>query len=220
MQITTQINLKALEAISLFAAKEETRYALNGVLVEVMPHETRFVATDGHSLAIYRMPQDNGVDRCYTSIIPANAVKQVKGLFGKTTNPININIDISDSNHRPELITFSCYDIDVLSTNPIDGRYPDYLMVMPKVISGELGIYPPEGLITFDKAAKILSKHYRSDTFYTTCRLHHNGPTGPGVITLMKDSNFTGLVMAIKADTDGSGLDTWWLTGDKEVAND
>lgn len=227
MQIATQINPKALEAISLFVCTPQERaikHALTGVLVEVMPTETRVVAMDGNNLGIYRMPQDNHIDHCHRVIISADAVKQVKAMIGRS-RPKNyghsIAMTFDDDPSRPCPITFGCWSLGVITTRPVEGSYPDYSPIMPKVISGERGgLFPPERLITFDRAAKILSKQSCYNTFFDTCRLYHNGPAAPGVVTIISDPNFTGFVMATNADNDGVSLDTWWLAKESEVAND
>ena len=48
------IQLRVLAACALFASKDERRYYLNGVCVEIDEKGTTYVVTDGHRLLCYR----------------------------------------------------------------------------------------------------------------------------------------------------------------------
>lgn len=104
---------------------EETRYYLNGIYAhQETDNEMIFVATDGHTLArrvlsvtAYEKLQ-NGV------IIPKEAIKYfldfTKGFEGE------VNICMTESN-----LSFKIDDLN-LSTQLVDGNYPDYERVIPQ----------------------------------------------------------------------------------------
>lgn len=48
------INLRVLGALSLFASKEDTKYMLQGVCLEIEDRHTTYIATDGHRVIAYR----------------------------------------------------------------------------------------------------------------------------------------------------------------------
>lgn len=51
---TSIINLRVLAAAVAFASKEETRYYLKGVCLEIEPRAVTYIGTDGHRLIVYR----------------------------------------------------------------------------------------------------------------------------------------------------------------------
>src|SRR4051812_43815958 len=52
--LTSTINLRILAAAVPFASKDETRYYLNGVCLEIEPRAVTYIATDGHRMIAYR----------------------------------------------------------------------------------------------------------------------------------------------------------------------
>lgn len=212
MTITTTINPRALEAVSLFVAKKETRYNLAGVFCEVLPNETRFVATDGHALAVYRMPQTN--NETGSALIPLEAAKILKnvvGLIDLTIEPVN---QIGNSRCQLAFKT-SGWQQMVMSA---DGRFPDYLRCFPRETNEQPCRLAPEYLITMAKAAKALTiKPARAAGFFDLCKLRticaHGNDAGCGLVTMYDDVNFTGLIMGmrIKPEETKTEPDMWWL---------
>lgn len=129
----------SLKAMSVLACKQDIRYYLNGVLVESNKNHTRLVATDGHLLGIYQISETAHDDRDFSIIIP---------------NEIIAKLDKKDN-------FLSCvdgkWDIDGISFAPVDGKYPDYMRVLPaKPVSGETAQYNPELITRFVKCSKLL----------------------------------------------------------------
>ena len=54
------INLNAVKTAALFVSPDETRYYLNGVLIEATPGQVVYVSTDGHRLFARREGVNNG----------------------------------------------------------------------------------------------------------------------------------------------------------------
>lgn len=105
------MNIKHLKLVSHFAAQSDTRYYLNGVMVET----GRLVASDGHRLCEIQ---------CDTSlseriIIPFGDVKAFLSRFGKKEQ--DFTFEIVKIGERWQL---QCAGI-VQVFAPIDGSYPD-----------------------------------------------------------------------------------------------
>lgn len=101
---------------------EETRYYLNGVCWHITEKDRRFVATDGHRMAICRYTKEGG--EAATRIIPRKTVKILSDHFaGKDVKLFAVN--------QP-------WRLDIVSpgltirTKLIDGIYPDYQRVLPQ----------------------------------------------------------------------------------------
>lgn len=140
------INKKHL-AVRHAASDDETRYVLNGVLVEEMEgNKIRTVATDGRILAMVNgsceeegnfpvLPELSQAPNTSTkSIIPSAAIdKAIKGLPGKKCKlPILENIALKMSENKATLISTDLNQTSVTPTNLIDGHFPNYEIVIPK----------------------------------------------------------------------------------------
>ncbi|MDQ0301388.1 DNA polymerase III subunit beta [Ancylobacter polymorphus] len=118
---------EGLEAISLAMSTEEARYYLNGVFMHPIPEGggIRFVATDGHKLALHDIPME-GAGAGWGCIIPRQTVafliKVLKSKGVATTARVLVNT-------VKAAITVG--NVDVI-TKLVEGTYPDYGRVMPR----------------------------------------------------------------------------------------
>lgn len=120
---TATINLNALAATAIFASTEETRYYLNGVLLEIEPDAITYVATDGHRLFSHRddtVPKGGSHTLLGKFIIPTSACKAIK----PTRRPPHATL-VSDEGKRLVLDHFGNQHV----FEPIDGTYPDWRAV-------------------------------------------------------------------------------------------
>ena len=123
------ITQKDLKAVSLAMAKKDIRYYLMGVNLEHNGKQTRLVATDGHRLhAIvndhegatlcepvqFTMPLDM-VKKCLTAKAPLRSIDAV------------IEIDYSEG-----IISAKLPDGALITQGALDGRFPDYLRIIPR----------------------------------------------------------------------------------------
>lgn len=211
MKSTTTINPKALDAISLFCGKAETRYALQGVLLEVLRDETRLVATDGHILGCYRDTNaGHGLEhgQAYTAILAAITGKQLIETYGK--NCLSVSVEIEVDCHAA-FVDFVGPNGQTTSGKKLDGRYPDWIRIMPSEVSGIYGHYTPESLLVFAKAAKALGD---KGAFGQTCMLYPNGDQ-PAIVKTHVNGNFSGVIMPCVNPTTKPGAakpDLWWAT--------
>lgn len=147
MKIT--INRAALKAVSRFAAKQDIRYYLMGVLVESSPTETRLVATCGHTLAIHRSQHTNENVGHWTGIIPLDSVMALlKMKATKSLRDAPITLSVQESGEiRADWIGQS------IIFRPVDGKFPDYQRVIPSALAGAPAWYQPEYLQRIADAA-------------------------------------------------------------------
>lgn len=162
----------SLKAMSLLASKQDIRYYLNGVLVESTSEHTRLVATDGHLLGVFQTSETAHNDEAFSIIIP---------------NEIIAKLDKQDN-------FLSCVDgkwnIDGISFTPVDGKFPDYMRVLPvKPASGETAQFNHEFITRFAKCSKLLN-----GTKYPV--IAHNGNSS-ALVDLGLD-RFIGVVMPMR----------------------
>lgn len=132
--MTTQINLRTLAAVSLVASNEETRYYLNGVLIEARADSVTYVATDGHRLIAVRddLAKDaprNDVIGAW--IVPADTCRALKPKKSKYT------FDTAELTLEGENLRFQ--GVSGISVfKPIDGSFPDWRRVINSSLSGRM----------------------------------------------------------------------------------
>lgn len=106
-----------------FISREETRYYLNGVFVDVGIETVRTVATNGHTLGVIREAATRECDGDGGGfIVPRHAVEWL----AKHVGAERITVDLNAAKARFFGPQFE------LVTKLIDGKYPDWQRVVPK----------------------------------------------------------------------------------------
>lgn len=146
------IDRKALKAASLFAAKKDIRYYLQGVLVESTPLETRLIGCDGHTLGVHRSEAKGDNEGIFTGIIPLDIVAAILKWKSPVRNDdIPVTLTVSGNEIRADYfgnsLLFKC----------VDGKFPDYRRVVPSELSGEKAFFNPDYLIRIRDASKALN---------------------------------------------------------------
>jgi DNA polymerase-3 subunit beta len=114
-------------------SNDESRYNLHGVFLEkVGEKKLRMVATDGHRLSYVDREVSQPLKLVKGVIIPKKAVYELKRLVGEpvgsegdTQEPVNLSIDGRNLVARRGSVT--------LIARLIDGEFPDYHRVIPKI---------------------------------------------------------------------------------------
>ncbi len=202
----TQLNLKTLAAVSLAASTEETRFYLNGVLVQCRADHVMYVATDGHRLIVVREAVDNTSNE--TGVLTGDFI---------IPNDVCKAFKIKKRRYEYEEIAILSYvsatelKLQPLGENatifkPIDGTYPDYRRVIPKELSGktdysklsrdnvgdDFGVtYNPKYLADFAKFGEIMGAG--------NGRLAYNSDGPAGVI--FSDDRILAVLMPMRGDT-------------------
>ncbi|MEM7682989.1 MAG: DNA polymerase III subunit beta [Planctomycetota bacterium] len=118
-------DLHRLIAMTIFAtAKENSRYAINGVLVEREGKNLAVVATDGHRLAVARGLCVKANDEKRNAIVPTKALHLLMRLFDDGDQSVRVRV-------ADNQVLFAA-DHAVLSSNLVEGNFPPYRDVIPK----------------------------------------------------------------------------------------
>lgn len=119
---------------TLFAtARENSRYAINGVLLRRDGKKLEMVATDGRRLALCRatLPGSQSSDEPVTCIIPSKALNTIQKLMSDPEETVEVaildnqamfNIGVGDDGSARA----------TLATNLVEGAFPPYEDVIPK----------------------------------------------------------------------------------------
>jgi DNA polymerase-3 subunit beta len=107
-------------------ARENSRYAINGVLVERDGNKLTLVATDGRRLALAKGSCRGGSSEGgpKSVIIPTKALTTALRLFDNDKQDVSVKITENQ-------LLFAT-DTAVLSTNLVEGNFPPYRDVIPK----------------------------------------------------------------------------------------
>lgn len=198
MKIT--IDHSVIKALLICAAKQDVRYYLKGVLVDVRASDVTLVTIDGHRLLAYPVATD-AIEALAPGqyIIPREALEAVKPCkAGRITLPITIEIDTVKGLENK--ITGATSVVTPL----IDGKFPDWRRVMPKTVSGEPTQYNPEYVSGFGDICKLLGGKYGP-------YINHNGSSAAPVTNL---GPALGVIMPLRLDGDDvkfSTLPAWAL---------
>lgn len=150
---TATIDVAALKAAAHAVSTEETRYYLNGVLVEITVRAVTYVATDGHILFAHRgelADDDNTLIGQF--IIPAATIKALK--LARKASPIAT----LESDDNGATLAIKAADGLSYGFKPIDGCFPAWRRVLPVKTSGKTAHgYNPNLLLKLWKAGEALS---------------------------------------------------------------
>jgi DNA polymerase-3 subunit beta len=130
LETTTRIEAPAgrilcmVQETAFAAAREETRYAINGVLIEFAGGCLRFVATDGRRLAISYQNIDAKKAE-FKVVVPIRALTTLARAIPEASKE-KLGIAVSDKQ-----IEFTFGKVHLIS-QLLESRFPDYEGVVPK----------------------------------------------------------------------------------------
>ena len=121
-----QSELKRLIDFSQFAmAREDVRYYLNGLLLEVTAQQIKAVATDGHRLAVVQHDAETGKEDLKPIIFPRKGVTELMRLLTGEDTELKVRLGANMVQMTIGNVRFS--------SKLIDGKFPDYGRVVPDV---------------------------------------------------------------------------------------
>lgn len=152
-----QIDLKEMFKLTSFAAShEESRYVLNGVLMELSDDIMRIVATDGRRLAKIERKLTSSIKKEISVIIPIKAVQE-------------INRNLKDEGEVSFIVGSNqvLFDIEgvLIATRVIEGEFPNYNQVIPKQIKTKVTVNTKDLLYTIKRANLLATPDFQAVKF-------------------------------------------------------
>jgi DNA polymerase III subunit beta len=152
-----QADLKEMFKMTSFAVShEESRYVLNGILMEVTKNILRLVATDGRRLAKMEKPLLTPVVKEVNFILPIKAI-----------NEVNRNLkDEGDVIFVPGTSQIM-FDINgvLIATRIIEGDFPNYTQVIPKQVATKIKLNTAEFLAAIRRANLLATPDFQAVKF-------------------------------------------------------
>jgi DNA polymerase-3 subunit beta len=179
-----QINLKAINALAKYIApKSDTRFYLNGVLIEITENGRFYAATDGHKLVVIREARQE-TDECGQWIIPRDVILGIK----LSKRPVIDICEFSVENGKASIT----YCGTETKFGLVDGKFPDWRRVVPTKVSGEIAQFNPDYLVAIrDCAAATVGI-----SGYSGLSLLHNG--GSASLYQANSPDFIGVIMPLR----------------------
>jgi DNA polymerase-3 subunit beta len=136
---------KAISKTSYATSKEETRYALQGVLFKSLDGTIDVVATDGHRLALYTINRNGSGD--VEIIVPQKALNELKKLL---TGLEDVEMAASD-----QYVFFRTKEW-ILMSRLLEGAFPDYTKVIPQDFNIQIKLDKKEFLDAVKRVSAVI----------------------------------------------------------------
>ena len=117
-----------MERTVFAAATDHSRYAINGVHLDLQGSQIRLVATNGHRLALSMGPCENNCDKT-DCIVPTKAMTLLKRLLHDDGGTVSVKID---SGRIVFHIDSGAGCTSTLTSNLVEGTFPPFEDVIPK----------------------------------------------------------------------------------------
>ncbi|MCO5165799.1 MAG: DNA polymerase III subunit beta [Planctomycetes bacterium] len=133
-----------------FAAHpEKTRYAMNGILIDLKDQRLRLVATDGKRLSMCERPTDEAaVKSPVFVVVPTKAMQLLQRVVGSGEEHVEVSVE-------PAQVQFRTAQATVMA-RLIEGHFPPYEDVLPKSHDKKLQL-PREGFLSALRRASLLA---------------------------------------------------------------
>ena len=160
-ELPARILAELIDRTRFAISTEETRYYLNGIFLHVSDDDQpalKAAATDGHRLARFTLARPEGAAGMPDVIVPRKAVAELRKLLEEALDG-NVEIDLSASKIR---FTLGGEGGVVLTSQLIDGTFPDYSRVIPTGNDKLLKLDPKSFYEGVDRVATIATEKTRA----------------------------------------------------------
>ncbi|MBT3273775.1 MAG: DNA polymerase III subunit beta [Spirochaetales bacterium] len=138
---------------TVFAVSDdETRYFMNGVYMENIDGKLIMVATDGRRLSFISKPIDENIASFEGVIVPPKILSLIRKL---ASGEGNISLAVTDKN------IFAKFDSQRLSSNLIDGQFPNYNRVIPETQDYDLIVDKSELVDALSRVSLLVEQKSR-----------------------------------------------------------
>jgi DNA polymerase-3 subunit beta len=132
------VHLKAQDLVQMVgrthfaAAVEKTRYAMNGILLDLKEKRLRLVATDGKRLALAERTLETAIQKPVFAVVPTKGLTLLRNLLAQGEETVALRFEESQ--------VFLKTSRAVLSARLVEGHFPPYEDVLPKSLEKKLDV--------------------------------------------------------------------------------
>lgn len=186
MQFTIPVD--SIKALLLAAAKNDVRYYINSVCIDVRESDAVAVATDGHMLVALPLERVEGDEFPIVPgqyIIPRDVLERLKPAYKGAPATIELTATTIKLNVGGSATTAQL----------VEGRFPDWRRVVPHSVSGLVSQFDAELVAAFGKINKLLGSKY------SPAIAHNGGEEGNGgAARVMLTGDAIGVIMPMRYD--------------------
>jgi DNA polymerase-3 subunit beta len=157
LHVKTEDLSRLLQQTAFAMANQDVRYFLNGLLLELDEGAIRCVATDGHRLALAEAAFDQEEQVKHQIIIPRKGVLELQKLLKEAPEIIELHIGRNHISAR--------FGSTQFTSKLIDGRFPDYNLVIPLDIDLTMQVNKEAARSAFQRASILSNEQYKGVKF-------------------------------------------------------
>jgi DNA polymerase-3 subunit beta len=179
VSLPTNVFREGLKGVLYAISADETKRILTGVYIEIGPNALKFIATDGHRVAIAELSTEgigrkrrkrSGTDELTQFPIPGKALKELIRNLADSVDAIQLLYDAQATR-----ASFAWQDI-ILSCQCIEGQYPDCEQLLSRYSFDREVVLEKSGLLkALERLSVLTDKKERGIQFQfdgTTQQIH------------------------------------------------
>lgn len=149
LQLPASALVEMIRRTHFAAHPEKTRYAMNGILIDLKDQRLRLVATDGKRLSMCERPTSaEAVKAPVFVVVPTKAMQLLQRVVGSGEEHVEVSVE-------PAQVQFRTAHATVMA-RLIEGHFPPYEDVLPKSHDKKLQL-PREGFLSALRRASLLA---------------------------------------------------------------
>jgi DNA polymerase-3 subunit beta len=162
IRLDAEALIRGLRATLFASSSDESKQLLTGVHLRLEGDCLECAATDGHRLAVLRLPHaldpagadsDPGSSEAFAVTVPARSLRELERLLSgrPSREPLSLFTD------RGQVVVF--WADQVLTTRSLDGAYPSYGQLIPQAFNRRLILNRRALLAALERVAVLADQH-------------------------------------------------------------
>ncbi|WP_309742766.1 DNA polymerase III subunit beta [Chamaesiphon sp. OTE_20_metabat_361] len=162
-QLSATAFIDGLKGSLIACSQDESKQVLTGVYLKVEPERLEFAATDGHRLGIVEVypnesdtvPSDQEApDAASTGsfevTVPAKALRELEKMLATGQDGDRLGLQLEQGQ-----VVFGCGKHRKLTTRTLEGKYPDYRLLIPKQFQRQVTLDRKQILSALERIAVL-----------------------------------------------------------------
>lgn len=154
IKIEQAVFKEMIRLTSFSVSHEESRYVLNGILLEIADNTIRMVATDGRRLAKSEKKITSPAKKEVSVIIPIKAIQEIFRNLNNDEGTVSFVVGANQV----------LFDIDgiLIATRLIEGEFPNYKQVIPEPAPAKIKISTQDFLSALKRANLLATPDFQA----------------------------------------------------------
>ena len=158
-QLSAAAFIDGLKGSLIACSQDESKQVLTGVYLKVEPERLEFAATDGHRLGIVEVyPTESEITEIASTsaskgsfevTVPAKALRELEKMLGSGQEGDRLGLQLEQGQ-----VVFG-WGERKLTTRTLEGKYPDYRLLIPKQFQRQITLDRKQLLIALERIAVL-----------------------------------------------------------------